>query len=222
MELPQHSLMVNHFQEYATTKGFLLLDYPKQYFTTTEYSNYFPGESNQSLGSNTIKSTNQTRRGYMRCSSKSHGRTKGDHCCFNVPYYWNPSKQNFMFRPGGSNLSHNHQLVPQSTVVDGRTIVNMESSLSPEEFNSIKEQSRCRVNIPLMHVNLEEYILFEEKMIKNIRKWCHPACRLKRKWPSLSTPDGSSLKIVVVELNNWWSGKEWFVQIQCECITIHQ
>ena len=62
-----------------------------------------------------------------------------------------------MFRPGGSNLSDNHQLVPQSTVVDGRTIVNMESSLSPEEFNSIKEQSRCQVNIPLMRVNLEEY-----------------------------------------------------------------
>jgi len=124
--------MVNHFQEYATTNGFLLLDYPKQYFITTEYSNYFPGESNQSLGLNTIKSTNQTRRGYMRCSSKSHGRTK-----------WNPSKQNFMFHLGGSNLSHNHQLVPQSTVVDGRTIVNMESSLSPEKFNSIKEQSRC-------------------------------------------------------------------------------
>jgi len=46
--------MVNHFQEYATTKGFLILDYPKQYFTTTEYSNNFPGESNQSLGSNKL------------------------------------------------------------------------------------------------------------------------------------------------------------------------
>jgi hypothetical protein len=41
---------------------------------------------------------------------------------------------------GGSNLSHNHQLVPQSTVVDGRSIVNLESSLTPEEFNSIKER----------------------------------------------------------------------------------
>ncbi len=65
-----------------------------------------------------------------------------------------------MFRPGagGSNLSHNHQLVPQSIVVDGRTIVNMESSLSPEEFNSIKEQSHCRVNIPQMRVNLESVL----------------------------------------------------------------
>ena len=57
MEFPLHSLMVNHFQEYATTKGFLLLDYPKQYFTTTEYSNNFPGESNQSLGSKTTLPT---------------------------------------------------------------------------------------------------------------------------------------------------------------------
>ncbi len=154
---PQHSIMVNHFQEYSTTKGFLLLDYTKLYFTTTEYSNYFPGESNQSLGLNTIKSAIQTRRGYMHCSSKSHGHTKGDHCCLNVPYYWNPSNKNFICRPVGSNLSHNHWLLPQSTVVHGRTIVNMESSLSPEKFNSIKEQSRCRVHIPQMRVNLEEY-----------------------------------------------------------------
>jgi len=89
--------MVNHFQEYATTKGFLLLDYPKQYFNTTDYSNHFPRESNSSLGSSTIQSTNQARRGYLRCSSKSHGRIKGDYCCFNVPYYWNSSKKNSCF-----------------------------------------------------------------------------------------------------------------------------
>jgi len=153
---PHHSLMVKHFQEYATTNGFMFVDLPKQYFTTTEYSNYFPGASNQSLGSKTIKSTIQTRMGYLRCSPKSHGRTKGDHCCFNVPYYWDSSQTNFIPRPEGSNLSHNHQLLPQSTVVDGRTIVNMESSLSPEEFNSIKEQVACRVHIPQMRVNLEE------------------------------------------------------------------
>jgi hypothetical protein len=66
--------------------------------------------------------------------------------------------KNFVFYPGGTNLSHNHQLLPQSTVIDGRTIVNLESSLTPEEFNSIKEQSRCRVYIPQMRVNLEEYL----------------------------------------------------------------
>ena len=71
-----------------------------------------------------------------------------------------PAKKNMLRSgAGGCNLSHNHQLVPQSTVVDGRTIVNMESSLSPEEFNSIKEQSYCRVNIPQMRVNLEEVFL---------------------------------------------------------------
>ena len=95
--------------------------------------------------------------GIFRCSPKSHGRIKGDHCCFNVPYYWDSSHQQFMCRPLGSNLSHNHQLLPQSTVVDGRTIVHLDSSLSPEEFNSIKEQVTCRVHIPQMRVNLEEY-----------------------------------------------------------------
>jgi hypothetical protein len=63
----------------------------------------------------------------------------------------------FMFLPGQSNLSHNHQLVPQSTVVDGRTIVTMESPLFPEECYSIKGQSQCQVHIPQMCVNLEEY-----------------------------------------------------------------
>jgi hypothetical protein len=41
-------------------------------------------------------------------------------------------------------------------VINGRALVNLESSLSPEEFNSIKEQSQCRVHIPQMRVNLEE------------------------------------------------------------------
>jgi hypothetical protein len=42
-------------------------------------------------------------------------------------------------------------------VIDGRAIVNLESSLHPEEFTSIKEQSQCRVHIPQMRTNLEEY-----------------------------------------------------------------
>jgi hypothetical protein len=164
--------MVKHFQEYALTKGFLLAEHTKQSFTTTEFYNLFPGDSSQSLGSNTIKSMVKAGRGYLRCSPKSHGRTKGDHCCFHVPYYWNASINNFVFCPGGSNLFHNHQLLPQSTMVDGRTIVNMESSLSPEEFNSIKEQSRCRVNIPQMRVSLEEYFpdrSFSSSMLHRMR-----------------------------------------------------
>ena len=48
---PHHSLIAKHFQEYATTNGFMIVDRAKQYFTTTEYSNYFPGECNHSFGS---------------------------------------------------------------------------------------------------------------------------------------------------------------------------
>jgi hypothetical protein len=95
---PQHSPMVKHFQEYALTKGFLLAEHTKQSFTTTEFSNFFPDDSSQSLGLNTIKSMVQAIRGYLRCSPKSHGRTKGDHCCFHVPYFWN-ARINFFVSP---------------------------------------------------------------------------------------------------------------------------
>ena len=44
------------------------------------------------LGSSTIQSTNQTRRGYLRCSSKSHGRIKGVYCSFNCAASYNFSK----------------------------------------------------------------------------------------------------------------------------------
>ncbi len=59
-------------------------------------------------------------------------------------------------------------------MIDGRTIVNLESSLTPEEFNSIKEQSQCRVNIPMMCVNLEEYFpdrSFSSSMLHHMRFW---------------------------------------------------
>ncbi len=142
----------------------------------------------------------------MRCSPKSHGRTKGDHCCFNVPYFWKPRYQNFICRPVGSNLSHNHQLLPQLTVIDGRTIVNMESSLSPEEFNSIKEQSRCRVNIPLMHVNMEEYFpdrSFSSSMLHRMRFWF-----LKEKYGA----DGHNLQDLFMEGGRIWHlGRKFIV-----------
>jgi ligand-binding sensor domain-containing protein len=67
--------MVKHFQEYALTNGFLLAEHTKQFFTTTELSNFFPDASSQSLSSNSTKSMAQARRGYLRCSPKSHGRT---------------------------------------------------------------------------------------------------------------------------------------------------
>jgi hypothetical protein len=47
MVFPQHSLMVTHFQEYATRKGFSPAEqHTKQSFTTKEFSYIFSGESN--------------------------------------------------------------------------------------------------------------------------------------------------------------------------------
>jgi hypothetical protein len=77
MVFPQHSLMVTHFQEYTTQKGFLPAEHTKQSFTTEEFHHFFSGESNHLLGLNTIQTTTQARRGYFCCSPKSHGRIKG-------------------------------------------------------------------------------------------------------------------------------------------------
>jgi hypothetical protein len=141
MVFPQHSLMLKHFQEYATTKGFLHAEHTKQSFTIKEFANFIPEESNHSFGSNTIQTMTNARRGYLHCSPKSHGHTKGVQYCFLVPYFWNASHNNFMFCSEGSNLSHYHWLSSHLTVIDGRAIVNLESLLSPEEFNSINKQS---------------------------------------------------------------------------------
>jgi hypothetical protein len=119
MVFPQHFLMVTHFQEYATRKGFLPAEHTKQSFTTEEFCHFFSGESNHLLGSNTIQNTTQARRGYFHCSPKSHGGIKDVECCFLVPYFWNASHKNFMICSKGSNLSHNHWLCSQLTVVDG-------------------------------------------------------------------------------------------------------
>ena len=40
-------------------------------------------------------------------------------------------------------------------MVDGRDVVYLEA-LTAEEYQTIKEQSVSRVNVPQMHVNLEE------------------------------------------------------------------
>ena len=158
MVFPYHSLMVNYFQEYATMKSALHAEHTKQHFTTKEFGNFFPVESNHSLGSITIQTMTHARQGsYLRWSPKSHCRTNGVQCCFFLPYFWSASHNSFMFCSEGSNLSHNHWLLSQSTVVNGRAIVKLESLLSPEEFNSIKEQSQCRVHILQMRVNLDEY-----------------------------------------------------------------
>ena len=41
-------------------------------------------------------------------------------------------------------------------MVDGRDVVYLESALTAEEYQTIKEQSVSRVTVPQMHVNLEE------------------------------------------------------------------
>jgi hypothetical protein len=119
MVFPQHSLMVTHFQEYATRKSFLPAEHTKQSFTTEELSQFFSGKSNHLLGLNTIQTRTQARRGYFLLLSQISWRIKGGECCFLVPYFWNASHRNFMIRSKGSNLSHNHRLCSQLTVVDG-------------------------------------------------------------------------------------------------------
>jgi hypothetical protein len=69
-------------------------------------------------------------------------------------------------------ISHNHQLLPQLTFVDGCVIVNFEQSLTHKEFLSIREQSLCRIQVPQMPVNLEEYFphrSFSAKMLYRMR-----------------------------------------------------
>jgi hypothetical protein len=121
---PQYCLMMKHFQEYAPMKGFLHAEHTKQSFTTTEFANLFPGES-------TISTMSLARCGYLRCSSKSHGRTKGAQCCFLLPYFWCTNDNNFLFCSEGSNLSHNHRLLSQLTVIDGRAICKSGKLIAP-------------------------------------------------------------------------------------------
>jgi hypothetical protein len=144
MTFLQHSFMAKYIHEYAAMKGFLPVDKCKEYFTSNEFSESFSIESHDhSLESNTNQDKKHPRRGYYYCSSKSHGRIKGTDCCFHLSYLWDARNSCFVLSSSSkqSNLSHNHLLSYQLTVVDGRALVNMEYSLTPEEFHSIKDQS---------------------------------------------------------------------------------
>jgi hypothetical protein len=66
------------------------------------------------------------------------------------------SKRSFTLGCKASNLSHNHPLSSQLTIVDGRSIVSLENMLTPEGFQSIKDQSLSCVQVPQIHVNREE------------------------------------------------------------------
>ena len=81
-------------------------------------------------------------------------------------------KKSFVFSYQSSNLSHNHQLFPHVTVVDGCIIVSLENLLTHEEFQSIEEQSLSHVQIPQMRVNLEEsfpHCSFSAQMLHRMR-----------------------------------------------------
>ncbi len=67
MVFPQHSLMVTHFQEYATGKGFLPAGHTKLSFTNKEFCHFSSRESNHLLGLNTTQTMTHTRRGYFHC-----------------------------------------------------------------------------------------------------------------------------------------------------------
>ena len=78
-----------------------------------------------------------------------------------------------MFSRKFSNLSHNHEIPSQLlTVIDGRSAVNLEHHLTSAEYVSIQDQSRCRVSVPQIRVNLEEsfpYRTFSASMLHRIR-----------------------------------------------------
>ena len=158
MSFPYHSFMVKYIREYATSQGFLHLHKCKNHFTSEAALSLFPGDiSFCSLESNPSQDKKYPRSGFFSCSTKSQGRTKGINCSFHLNYMWDSSNKSFKFSHQSSNISHNHQLLPQLTCVDGCVIVNFEQSLTHDEFLSIREQSRCRVQVPQMRVNLEEY-----------------------------------------------------------------
>jgi len=173
VSFPYHSFMVKYINEYASTEGFLLRHKCKYYFNREATNELFPGDERyHSLKSNPSQDNRYPRSGVFLCSGKSQGRIKGSECCFHIYYHWDSLKKRFVFSCRSSNLSHNHQLFPQFTVVDGCVIVTMESSLTHDEFLSIKEQSHCRVHVPQMRVNLEEkfpHRSFSAKMLHRMR-----------------------------------------------------
>ena len=118
ISFPYHSFMVKYIKEYATTKGFLPLHKCKYYFNGEATTELFPGDkSHHSLESNPSQDKRFPRSGFFSCSCKSQGRIKGIKCGFRINYHWDSMKKSFVFSYRSSNLSHNHQLFPQVTVL---------------------------------------------------------------------------------------------------------
>ena len=146
---PYQALLLNHVQQYSSSRGFMTLHHAKDHFTPDQYEKYFPSETYHT-------NSRPVRRGIFYCSPKSNGCKKNEGCCFRARYHWCNNTKGFVFSRRASNLSHNHPLSSQLTVVDGREVVYLESTVTAEEYHTIKEQSVSRVNVPQMRVNLEE------------------------------------------------------------------
>lgn len=41
---PHHALVLNHFQQYSSSRGFMTSHHAKDHFTPDQYEKYFPGE----------------------------------------------------------------------------------------------------------------------------------------------------------------------------------
>jgi hypothetical protein len=146
---PHQALVLNHVQQYCSSRGFMTFHHAKDHFTPDQYEKYFPGETYHT-------NSRPVRRGIFYCSPKSNGRKKNERCCFQATYLWCNKTKSFVFSRRATNLSHNHPLLSLLTVVDGRDVVYLESALTAEEYQTIKEQSVSRVTVPQMRVNLEE------------------------------------------------------------------
>ncbi len=127
VSFPYHSFVAKYIHEYATKKGFLPLHKCKNHFRAEASATLFPGdESSHLLESSPSQDKKYPRSSFFCCSCKSQGRIKGIQCCFHLNYFWDSCKRSFVFSCQSSNLSHNHRLFPQPTVVNGCIIVNLE------------------------------------------------------------------------------------------------
>jgi hypothetical protein len=150
---PHQALLLNHIQQYSYSRGFMTSHHAKDHFTAGQYKKYFPGQFYPAMVN---PNSRPVRRGIFYCSPKSNGVKKNEPCCFHATYLWCKKTNSFVFSRRASNLSHNHPLSSVLTVVDGRAVVYLESALTAEEYQTIKEQFLSRVHVPQMRVNLVE------------------------------------------------------------------
>ena len=88
--LPHQALVLNHVQQYSSSRGFMTFHHAKENFTPKQYEKYFPGETYHTH-------SQLVRRGIFYCSPKSNGQKKNERCCFQVRYYWCNKTNSFIF-----------------------------------------------------------------------------------------------------------------------------